>query len=68
MVMAAMEEQMQTMNIEERRTVAEQIEVLEDVLLDKSNPKKFTRIRTSMKEKTKQDLVQFLKKNMDVFA
>ena len=68
LVMAAMEEQMQTMNIEERRTVAEQIEVLEDVLLDKSNPKKFTRIRTSMKEKTKQDLVQFLKKNMDVFA
>ena len=36
-----MEEQMQTMNIEERRTIAEPIEVLEDVRdvhLDKSNP------------------------------
>ena len=39
---------MQTMNIEERRTVTEPIEVLEDVSLDKSNLEKFTRIRTSM--------------------
>ena len=69
--MLAMEEQMQTMNIEERRTVAEPIEVLEDVQdvpLDKSNLERFTRIETSMKEKTKQDLVQFLKKSINVFA
>ena len=66
--MLAMDEQMQMMNIEERRIVAEPIEVLEDVPLDKSNSKKFTRIRTSMEEKMKQDLVQFLKKSMDVFA
>ena len=68
--MLAMEEQMQTMNIEERRTVAEPIEVLEDVQdvpLDKSNLERFTRIETSMKEKTKQDLAQFLKK-INVFA
>ena len=52
-----MEEQMQTMNIEERRTIAEPIEVLEDVHQDKSNLEGFTRIRTSMVEKTKQDLV-----------
>ena len=66
-----MEEQMQTMNIEERRTIAEPIEVLEDVRdvhLDKSNLKRFTRIRTSMEEKAKQDLVQFLKKCTNVFA
>ena len=71
MAMLAMEEQMQTMNIEERRTVAEPIEVLEDVQdvpLDESNLERFTRIETSMKEKTKQDLVQFLKKSINVFA
>ena len=39
-----------------------------DVPLEESNPERFTRIRTSMEEKTKQDLVQFLKKSMDVFA
>ena len=54
---------MQTMNIEERRTVAEPIEVLEDVPLDESNSEKFTRIGTSMEEKMKQDLVQFFKKS-----
>ena len=46
----------------------EPMEVLEDVPLDKSNLEKFTRIGTSMKKKTKQDLIQFLKKSMDVFA
>ena len=56
------------MSIEERRVVAEPTEVLEDIPLDESNPEKFTRIGTSMKEKTKQDLVQFLRKSIDVFA
>ena len=51
------------MNIEERRILAETIEVLEDVPLDESNSKKFT-----MGEKTKQDLVGFLKKSTDIFA
>ena len=59
---------MQTMNIEERRMLAEPNEVLEDVPLDESNPKKFTRIGTSMEEKTKQDLVGFLKRSTYVFA
>ena len=36
--MLAIDKQMHTMNIEERRTVAELIEVLEDVPLDESNP------------------------------
>ena len=44
---------MQTMNIEERRTLADPIEVLEDVSLDESNPEKFTKIGTSIGEKTK---------------
>ena len=56
------------MNIEERRMLAEPNEVLEDVPLDESNPKKFTRIGTSMEEKTKQDLVGFLKRSTYVFA
>ena len=56
------------MSIEERRFVAKPIEVLEDIPLEEGNPEKFTRIGTSMKEKTKQDLVQFLRENIDVFA
>ena len=56
------------MNIEERRTLVEPIEVLEDVPLDESNLEKFTRIGTSMEEKTKQRLIQFLKKSTDAFA
>ena len=56
------------MSIDERRVTTEPTEVLEDVPLDKSNPEKFTSIGTSMKMKTKQDLVYFLKKSMDVFA
>ena len=64
----ALNEQVQTMSIEERRFVAEPIEVLEDIPLEEGNLEKFTRIGTSMKEKTKQDLVQFLRKNIDVFA
>ncbi|XP_065623880.1 uncharacterized protein LOC112029605 [Quercus suber] len=68
LAMLAMDKQMQTMSIEERKIVAEPTEVLEDVLLQENDPKKFTRIGTSMKEKAKEDLVQFLKKNADVFA
>ena len=63
--MLAMDEQMQIMNIEERRTLAEPIEVLENVLSDESNPEKFTRIGMSIGEKMKQDLVGFLKKSTE---
>ena len=66
--MMVMDEQMQTMSIEERRTLAKPIEILEDVSLDESNPKKYTRIGTSIRENTKQELVGFLKKSTDVFA
>ena len=64
----AMDVQIQIINIEEKRTVAKPIKKLENVPLDESNLEKFTRIRTSMKKKAKQDLVQFLKKRTDVFA
>ena len=56
------------MNTEERRVVAEPTEVLEDVLLQGNDPEKFTRFGTSMKKKVKKDLVQFLRKSIDVFA
>ena len=46
----------------------EAIEVLEDVPLDENNLEKFIRIGASMEKKTKQNLVQFLKKSIDVFA
>ena len=57
LAMMALDEQVQTMSIEERRVVAEPTEVLEDVLLQEDDLEKFTRIGTSMKEKAKKDLV-----------
>ena len=68
LAMVALDEQVQTMSIEERRFVAEPTKVLEDIPLEEGNPKKFTRIGTSMKEKMKQGLIQFLRENIDVFA
>ena len=68
LVVSAMDKQVQTMNIEERRTLVVPIEVLEDVPLDESNLKRFTKIEASMGEKTKQDLVGFLKKSTYFFA
>ena len=56
------------MNIEERGVVARPTEVLEDILLQENDPEKFTRIGTSMKEKMREDLIQFLRKSIDVFA
>ena len=68
LAMLAMDKHVQTMNIEEIRVVAEPTEVLEDIPLEEGNPEKFTRIGTSMEEKTKQDLAQFLRKSINVFA
>ena len=56
------------MNIEERRIVAEPTEVLENITLDESDIEKYTRVWEELEENTKKDLVQFLKKNVDVFA
>ena len=56
------------MIIEERRVVAEPTKLLEDIPLDVNNPKKYTRVGANMEGKIKQDIVQFLKKNIDVFA
>ena len=40
------------MNIEERRVVVEPTGILEDIPLEEGNPEKFTKIGTSMEEKT----------------
>ena len=66
--MLAMDEQVQVMNIEEKRVVAEPTEALEDISLDKDNPERCTRVEADLEEKIKKDLVQFLRKNIDVFA
>ena len=68
LAMLAMDEQVQTMSIEEKRVVVEPIEVLEDIPLDENNLEKYIRVGASMERKTKQNLVQFLKKSIDVFA
>ncbi|XP_030963816.1 uncharacterized protein LOC115984981 [Quercus lobata] len=68
LAMMALDEQVQTMSIEERRVIAEPTEELEDVLLQEDDPEKFTRIGTGMKEKAREDLIQFLRNSIDVFA
>ena len=44
--MLEMDDHLQTMSIEEQRTVVEPIEGLEEILLDNSRPKQMTRIDT----------------------
>ena len=53
LALLAMDEHVQRMNIKERRVATKPIEVLEDIPLDKGNLEKFTRIGTSIEEKTK---------------
>ena len=56
------------MNIEEKRILAEHTEVLENIPLDESNLERYIRVGADLEKKSKKDLVQFLKKNVDVFA
>ena len=66
--MLAMDEQTQTMNIAERRNVAEPTEALEEIPLDEDDPGKSTRIGADLEGKIKKGLICFLRKNIDVFA
>ena len=68
LAMLAMDEQTQTMNIEERRIVVEPTEALEDIPLDEDDPGKSTRIGVDLEGKIKKGLIRFLRKNIDVFA
>ena len=55
--MLAVDEQVQTMNIEEKRIVAEPTEALENIPLDERNLERYTRVGTDLEEKNKKDLV-----------
>ena len=68
LAMLAMDEQTQTMNIAERRIVAEPTEALEEIPLDEDDPGKSTRIGADLEGKIKKGLIYFLRKNIDVFA
>ena len=68
LAMLAMDEQVQTMNIEEKRIVAEPTEALENIPLDERNLERYTRVGADLEGKNKKDLVQFLRKNIDIFA
>ena len=63
-----MDEQTQTISIEERRIVAEPTEALEDIPLDEEDPGKSTRIWVNLERKIKKDLIRFLRESIDVFA
>ena len=56
------------MNIEEIKVMAETTKALENISLDENNLKRCTMVGADLEEKTKQDLVRFLKKSIDVFA
>ena len=51
LAMLALDEQVQTMNIEDKRVVVEPTEVLEDILLDENNPERYTRVEADMEKK-----------------
>ena len=68
LAMLVIDKQVQTMNIEAKRIVAEPTEALENISLDEDNPKKNTKVGADLEEKAKKDLIHFLRKNIDVFA
>ena len=53
LALLAMDENVQTMNIKERRVTVKPTKVLKDVILDENNPENYTRVGTSMEKKTK---------------
>ena len=53
LTMLAMDEQVQAMNIEEKRVVAELTEALEDISLNENNPERCTRVGANLEEKIK---------------
>ena len=66
--MLEMEDHQQTMCIGEQRTFAEPVEELEEVILDESRPGLTTRTGTLASLTVRQDLANFLRMNLDIFA
>ena len=66
--MLEMEDHQQTMCIGEQRTIVEPVEGLEEVTLDESRPGRTTRMGNLANPTVRQDLVNFLRKNQDIFV
>ena len=66
--MLEMDNHLQTMSIEEQRTMVEPVEGLEEVLLDDFRPEQMTRIGIFTSPLVRQVLTTFLRENQDVFA
>ena len=61
--MLEMDNHLQTMSIEEQRTMVEPVEGLEEVLLDDSRPERMTRIGIFTSPLVRQVLTTFLREN-----
>ena len=66
--MLEMDDHLQTMSIEEQRTVAEPIEGLEEIFLDDSKLERTSRIRTLASPPVRHAFMTFLREVQDVFA
>ena len=61
-----MDDHLQTMNIEEQRTIAELVKKLEEILLENSRPEQMTKVNTLSSPHVRQALTTFLREK-DVF-
>ena len=66
--MLEMDEQVNTMNIEERWVNVEPIEGLETISLDEGHPNWVTRISTQASLSIRDGLILFLRNNLDISA
>ena len=66
--MLEIDDRLQTMNIEEQRTVAKPVKGLKEIRLDNSRPDRITRIGTLASPLVRQALTTFLKENQDAFV
>ena len=66
--MLKMDDHLQNMSIEGKRTRAEPVNGLEEILLHDSRPERSTKIGTLASQLVHQALTTFLKENQDVFA
>ncbi|XP_050255085.1 uncharacterized protein LOC126700970 [Quercus robur] len=66
--MMEMEDQVQVLNIEKYWTVTKPVEKLEEIPLDSSDPNRTTKIGTLTNPAIHQELITFLRSNLDVFA
>ena len=66
--MLEIDDHLQTINIEEQRTIANPVEKLKEILLDNSRPDRTTKVGTLANSHVHQALTSFLRKNQDIFT